>query len=207
MADSEPNSIPPSRIPGTSNNSTPYVVVIVALLLTMGGLIWWKTNKKKQAPETKTPATASTPSGNQTPVLAVTDSVPPPPELEDAGTEEDAGKPSTKPKGSLAGGGCSGTCTGTPAGGFQSELRSKAGRARGCYERALRSNPDLAGRLSVVGVVDPRGVICSVSVANNSLGSPMVSQCILGMFRGQTMSPPSGGCVNFSIPFNFQPKK
>jgi TonB family protein len=67
-------------------------------------------------------------------------------------------------------------------------------------------NENLQGRLSVNLRVDTQGNICSSSISNDSVGDGNVASCVLGMFRGARVTPPTGGCVDVSIPLNFQPK-
>ena len=106
-----------------------------------------------------------------------------------------------------SGGGCTGPCNGTVTGNLGSALRAKGGQARGCYERALRLNPTLTGRVMVAVTIGAQGQVCSASVTQNSLGDASVASCITQRFRSGTFPPPKGGCVNTQVPLNFIPKK
>src|SRR5690606_35677936 len=130
---------------------------------------------------------------------------PPPPveELPEAGAEE---QPKTTVKRPTGGGGCAGECTGTASANLRSALRAKAGQGRGCYERALRQNAMLQGRLVVTVRIGPGGQVCSARVSENALGDPSVAQCVLQSFRAGRYPAPEGGCVEVAVPMNFVPK-
>jgi hypothetical protein len=89
---------------------------------------------------------------------------------------------------------------------LRSALAAKAGQARGCYERALRQNTMLQGRLVVNVRVGPQGQVCSAGIGQNALGDPGVASCVLQMFRAGTFPPAQGGCVDTAVPMNFVPK-
>lgn len=87
-------------------------------------------------------------------------------------------------------------------------VRATVGRALGgikaCYERALRRNPTLGGRVTIRFTVGGGGRVVSASAANNTI-SPDVGNCIVGRIRSLRFPPPEGGNVTFSYPFFFQP--
>jgi len=49
--------------------------------------------------------------------------------------------------------------------------------------------------------------VCSASVSNDSLGSPMVAQCVTNIYRATTFPSPKNGCVDARVPLNFMPEK
>jgi outer membrane biosynthesis protein TonB len=100
-----------------------------------------------------------------------------------------------------------GKCTGTPAPNFQSIVRGRAGSAQRCYEKALAQQEQLQGKLSVNLCVGVGGGVCGASIASDSLGSPLVSQCVLNIFRATTFPSPKNGCVDAQVPLNFVPQK
>jgi hypothetical protein len=194
-----------STPPPPKSSSTPFIVAVVAMLLLMGGLLFWKLSGSKQAGPAATvaapPSVAAAP-----PALEEPPPPPPPPEPEtpDAGTEPNKG---AKKVASTGGGGCSADCTGTPAPQFASQLQALAGRARGCYERALQHNEQLGGRLSVSIKVGTSGQACSANVTSNQTGDPGLSTCVAQIFRSSTYAAPKNGCVDAQVPLNFVPKK
>jgi hypothetical protein len=125
-------------------------------------------------------------------------------DVKDAEAEKEAPKKVVRSGGGDA---CSGTCNGTATGTLQAALRAKGGQARGCYERALRINPTLEGRLLVAARLGPQGQVCSANIAQNSLGDASVASCISQMFRSGKFPAPQGGCVDVQVPLNFVPRK
>jgi hypothetical protein len=130
---------------------------------------------------------------------------PPPPPAVPTAVDSAADVKSAKRSGSAAAG-CAGPCEGTEAPGFQGQLASKAALARRCYERALRQNSTLQGRMRVAVRVGPNGAVCSANVTQNDLGDMGVASCVAQIFRGATFAPPSGGCVEAQVPIMFSPK-
>lgn len=188
-----------SVAPPPKGGSGAFIGAAVAMLLLMGGLIFWKMRggAQPQQPTAPPPPPPTTPQVFEAPP-------PPPPPLPPV--EEDAGKkPVTKLVGG-GGGGCAGECKGTATAALQSALAGKAGAARGCYERGLRQNAMLQGRLVVSVRVGPTGQVCSAGVASNGLGDPGVASCVVGLFRSASFPPPQGGCVDTQVPMNFVPK-
>jgi hypothetical protein len=61
--------------------------------------------------------------------------------------------------------------------------------------------------MTVVVNVGSNGSVCSASIANDSVGSPTVSNCVLKQFQGKTFPKPEEGCVTVNIPLNFAVKK
>ena len=186
-----------------SEGNAAFIGAAVAMLLMMGGLIYWKLGDKVPEPEqpSSSPSAAPVDTGEQ----VLEEAPPPPPEVE----EEDAGGvelTAARGRKKMKKGGCDGPCKGKVTGTLQSALRARAGQARRCYERALRLNPTLKGRLTVNVTVGAAGQVCSASISNNTLGDASVSSCALGSFQGATLPPPQGGCVNTRVPVNFVPK-
>lgn len=202
MSDNSPASLPPEKVPGAGGNG-PFIAIAVVLLAVMGGLLFWKFKGDDGETVAKAPPVPTASAKQNTAPPALTDSIPPPPDDEPE-PEPTASASVKKP---TSGGPCSGTCSGTPSSATRGDIQARAASARGCYERALRNNSQLAGKLTVNVRVDPNGTICGASVSNDSVGSSEVSSCVLGMFRGQRVGAPEGGCADVSVPLNFQQKK
>jgi hypothetical protein len=186
--------------PPKHGGSGPLIVAALVMLLLMGGLIYWKTSQNNSPPP-PAPSVATTAT---TPVFDEPPPPPPPPEEpKDAGAEA---KPS-KRVASTAPGGCAGECKGEVPANMRAMLAAKGGQARGCYERALRQNNMLQGRLRVSLRIAPNGSVCSANVTSNELGDPGVASCVLQMFRSSTFPSPQGGCVDAEVPLRFEPKK
>jgi len=189
--------------PPPKNSGSGYVAAGILMLLAMGGLIFWKMSGNKPAEPTAPPPPKV---AEKKPVF---DEPPPPPppieEVKDAEPEKEAPKKIAKGGGVTTA--CSDPCNGTATAQLQSALGAKGGQARGCYERALRLNPTLEGRLMLSARVGAQGQMCSASVTQNSLGDPGVASCITQMFRSGKFPAPAGGCVNVNVPLNFVARK
>jgi hypothetical protein len=79
--------------------------------------------------------------------------------------------------------------------------------ARGCYDRALRNNSNLAGKLTIAVRVAQNGSACSVNATSDTLGDPSVTSCVLQKFRSGKYPRPRGGCVDAAVPISFVSQK
>ncbi len=83
-----------------------------------------------------------------------------------------------------------------------SVIAKRMGEVRFCYEQGLQSNPSLAGRVAVDFTIKGSGRISTASVANTSLNSKLVEDCILMRLRSWKFPLPEGGLdVKVSYPF------
>ena len=57
-------------------------------------------------------------------------------------------------------------------------IRDRLGAIRGCYERELKRNPRLKGKVVVRFNITPAGRAGDVRIEENTLGSPEVGSCI-----------------------------
>lgn len=173
------------------------------MLLLTGGLIFWKvTSDDEPKPAPPPPVTTTT-------APRVFEEPPPPPPPPPPPQEEtpDAGTPEKQPvKRPSGGGGCAGDCTGQATSQLQAQLRARGAQARPCYERALRQNDHLQGRMQINLRIGPNGNVCSANVGLNEIGDTGVATCVLQMFRSSTFPAPQGGCVDVVVPLRFEPK-
>jgi outer membrane biosynthesis protein TonB len=185
--------------------STGYIVAGVIMLLMTGGLIFWKSQKDASLEQPAVVQSVAPPQPSKAPVFEV--APPPPPPSAEPPKEEPKQAAATRaaPAG-LGRTGCGGVCKGTAPPALRSALRGKAGQARGCYERALRQNSMLSGRLVVSVRVGPKGQVCSTGIASNTLGDSGVASCVVQIFRLARFPAPKGGCVDTHVPMNFVPK-
>lgn len=189
----------PMTIP-KSSGAGPYIAAIVVLIAMIGGMIWWKFGRSPVEP--KPVASQRIPTAEPTPPSPLID-IPAPPELDAAAdAESDAAAPKNAPVNL-----CAGPCSGdAPA--LRSALASAGGASRGCYERALRTNPTLQGRLIVSVRVASNGNVCSASISQDDLHAADVSSCVLGLFRSKHFPSPTGGkCADVDVPLNFTPRE
>jgi hypothetical protein len=168
------------------------------MLLLMGGLIYWKLRGGEE-PKAVTP-----PPPPPTAQATLEEPPPPPPPVIE---EPDAGQKVVKTVVKKGGGGvgCGGECSG-PSPQLQSALRGKAGQSRGCYERALRQNNLLQGRLVLNVKIGSQGQVCNANIVQNGLGDPGVASCVVQMFRAGSFPAPGNGCAEANVPLNFVPK-
>jgi outer membrane biosynthesis protein TonB len=185
--------------PPPRTSSAGFIAAAGVMLVLMGGLLYWKL-AVPAAPPPKPPKPVAAPE----PTPALEEPPPPPPKLEQV--VDAAPKAAQRPKAASGGGPCSAECTGTASAALQAALRAKGGQVRGCYERALRQNSMVQGRLVINVRVGPKGQVCSAGVAQNTLGDPGVASCVLQMFRSGAFPAPEGGCVDAQVPMNFVPK-
>jgi hypothetical protein len=87
-------------------------------------------------------------------------------------------------------------------------IRQTIGRAiggiKGCYERALRRNPTLGGRVTIEFTVGGGGRVMDARATDNTI-APEVGDCIVARIRSLRFPPPENGNVKISNPFFFQP--
>ena len=192
----------PSRVPKQPSGA-PYIIASAVLLLIIGVLLWYKLFRP-------VPVVAQTPVIQSVSATATVDpgyDLPPPPPL-DAGSDADPNAKQKVSSSGSAGGTCAGACEGTNSPALESALRGAASSSRGCYERALRNNSMLQGRLKLSVRVASNGNVCGASVVEDGLHSPEVSSCVLSLFRSRPFPPPNGGsCVDVSIPVSFTPQE
>jgi hypothetical protein len=187
--------------PATSSGAPALIVASLAMSLAIGGLLWWKLGSAKPPAAASAPAVATTVA---TPVLERPPPPPPPPPPPSVEPEPPPPQAAQRVRaGALAAPGCAGRCTGTAGADLQSALRTKAGAARSCYERALRQNAMLQGRMTVAVRVGAQGRICGANLVSNDLGDSGVANCVAGVFRSGSLPAPSGGCVDLQVPMNF----
>jgi TonB family protein len=87
------------------------------------------------------------------------------------------------------------------------KIKAQLGAIKACYERQLRSNPTLAGKVEIEFTIEERGTVSGVKVTTNSTGSTAVGSCVANAIQGFRFSPgPQGGGVTFSYPFVFAPQ-
>lgn len=86
----------------------------------------------------------------------------------------------------------------------ESLVRGQLGGITSCYERALRNNPTLSGRVDARFTLSDSGR-ASVVEARGLSEAPEVGSCIAGAIRRLAFPPPAGGTGAFTFPFTFAP--
>lgn len=80
-------------------------------------------------------------------------------------------------------------------------FRRRQGAIRTCYERALKVNPNVEGKITVQFTIGPAGRITSIDVTSNTTSDGSIGKCIVDKVKGWRFDPPENGSVTFSYPF------
>ena len=86
-----------------------------------------------------------------------------------------------------------------------SAVKGRIGGVKGCYEKELKRNPKLEGKIVMQFTISEAGRVIDVSAKSDSLGEPAVAQCIKSQMDRWRFPPPEGGTVTVSFPFIFAP--
>jgi TonB family protein len=87
------------------------------------------------------------------------------------------------------------------------EVRTRIGTIKACYERALKRNPSLSGRVLIRWTITAAGTVSDVEIEEDSLGDAEVASCIKRLVGRWRFPAPSGGSVDVVYPFIFEPNK
>jgi outer membrane biosynthesis protein TonB len=80
----------------------------------------------------------------------------------------------------------------------------KMGAIKGCYERALRRDPNLQGKLVIRFTIAGSGSVTAARTVENAL-TPEVGDCIEQAFKRFRFPQPDGGSLTMESPFMFMP--
>jgi hypothetical protein len=107
------------------------------------------------------------------------------------------------------------TATGAPTRGklpksvIDEQLKAAQGGVLACYERALKTKPDLRGSVNVDFVVSTEGKVvhAEATSAEDELPDEATTSCILSEIRKLEFPPPTGGRVFIHYPLKLEPPK
>jgi len=85
------------------------------------------------------------------------------------------------------------------------EIRGRRKAIAACYERALKTQPTLAGKLVVRFSLAAAGTATAVDIDDDTLGAPEVASCIRGVVLRWRFPALAEGAAELSFPFVFQP--
>jgi len=86
-------------------------------------------------------------------------------------------------------------------------IKKRIGAIRACYEKELKRNPTLSGKVTIEFTIQPQGNVTGVKVAQNTTTDDNVGTCVKNAVAGFRFNPgPEGGSVSFSYPFVFAPQ-
>ncbi len=77
----------------------------------------------------------------------------------------------------------------------------RKGAIKSCYEKELRRNPGLKGRITLRFTIGTSGRITAINASQNTTGDQAIESCIIEKVRNWKFDPPSGGAVTFTYPF------
>lgn len=99
-----------------------------------------------------------------------------------------------------------------PTGHFADERQAKNvldrnhGAMKNCYERSLRRDPSLRGRVVLKLVVNASGKVSSAKVQGETLHDNAMNECMEIHARTMTFPQPVGGSVQTNVPYVFSPQ-
>lgn len=107
------------------------------------------------------------------------------------------------------------TATGAPTRGklpkavIDEKLKSIGPAIQACYERGLKTKPDLRGNVSVNFVVAPDGKVAHADAdqGDDAVTDSATVDCILSEIRKLEFPPPTGGRVFINYPLRLEPPK
>lgn len=181
------------------SNST--MIVLLLLVLGGGGLITYLLTRPEPAP----PRRIERPERPEPTKSLVTAPPPLPPELPPPPTDSsDAGAPEKliKRGGVAAGPRCNGEID---ASAVRRYAQQNSGAVRRCYERRLKANNMLQGRMAIGITIGTSGQAQGVRIDSDSVRDPEVSSCVRQVVGAWRLPAPSGGCAQVSVPFTFTP--
>lgn len=84
-------------------------------------------------------------------------------------------------------------------------VRGRMGALRNCYEKALKKNPTLEGKIAVKFTIGTSGRVTAATASSDTLGDPTVTACVVGKFKTFSFDKPEGGSVQYVYPIVFKP--
>lgn len=86
-----------------------------------------------------------------------------------------------------------------------SVVRRRIKSLQDCYERELKRDGSLSGKIEVEFTIGESGRIDEARVSNNEMGSKAVGACLVSRVRRWRFPAPDGGSVTVNFPFIFTP--
>ncbi len=84
-------------------------------------------------------------------------------------------------------------------------VKRRIGAVKSCYEKELKRNPQLQGKIVMQFTIEESGRVSDVSAKSDSIGEPAVSECIKDAIGRWRFDKPEGGSVTIAFPFIFAP--
>jgi len=82
-------------------------------------------------------------------------------------------------------------------------IRGSSAAVKRCYDKALLANPTLKGKVSVTILINEKGRVESIDIAEDTLKDAEVIKCIKGVIGRLRFPKPEGGPASVTFPFMF----
>jgi len=89
----------------------------------------------------------------------------------------------------------------------RSFIKGNSNKVRACYERELKVNNLLQGKVTTSILINPDGSVANVKFISDSVGSQPMRQCIKQEIVSWRFPKPEGGRAEVQFPFKFEPKQ
>lgn len=89
----------------------------------------------------------------------------------------------------------------------RSFIKSNSNKVRACYERELKVNNLLQGKVTTSILINQDGTVANVKFISDSVGSQPMRQCIKQEIVSWRFPKPEGGRAEVQFPFKFEPKQ
>jgi hypothetical protein len=99
--------------------------------------------------------------------------------------------------------GCPAVCRGSLGPEAAEAIRREVTKVRRCYDRQLKTDPEIQGRMLVELLVLEDGAVCSLRAIENEIDSPALLSCVLAFFQSIRIEP-ENGCVTLRVPLLFR---
>jgi TonB family protein len=85
------------------------------------------------------------------------------------------------------------------------EVGRRKGAVQSCYEKQLKKNPKLSGKVKIQFTIQESGRVDEAHVIEDSTGDGAVGECIVENIKRWRFPKPDGGSVTVAFPFVFTP--
>ncbi len=85
------------------------------------------------------------------------------------------------------------------------KIRQRIGGIKHCYEKRLKRDPDLKGKIIIRFVIHPGGKVISVEIVENTTGDGELAACIASRVRAIRFPSAEGGETSVTYPFILAP--
>jgi hypothetical protein len=195
--------------PAGSPRSNKGVVVLLVggvLILAAAGVVYFARGSAAPEPEPEPPVVEEV-IAPAAPLVAVRESKPIAARDQDAGSAVETEQNTPPPAKSKGGGGGGGEKMGKiDAKAVNKFINSNFGQVKACYERRLRTNSLLEGKVDLNIGVNTRGRVTSVVVNRDTVRDAEMLGCVKRVVRGWKFPKPEGGRVVIGKTFNFKKK-